>query len=365
MTKTIGVHQPLPAELAATLGRLRDHSLSVFGQTDVQLEPLSVMRRESSEVMRARAVVGSQVRHLFIKIVRPRRADETLSQTRDRLRHDIQVTEHVRKRLQATPDLRAVETLFWDADLLSVVTEEAPGTPLDEFIATNAAWPGKAAQIAAVCTAMSRVGRWIATFQHSAPDAMAAPIDLMAMRSYIDVRLEKLTRIAQARFGSADRRAILDHIDRHAPAVPESDLTDVAVHGDITPSNVIVAPGCVTVLDFAMASRGNRYLDLARLYTQLEFYTVKPQFRRSVVERLQRAALAGFDSTLSPQHVLFELTAIQHVVCHYLSHARQPGSFPRSLYSQLQCRHHRRWLRRISTARPAESAAQPHAAPAR
>jgi hypothetical protein len=170
-------------------------------------------------------------------------------------------------------------------------------------------------------------------------------LNLDSTREYIDVRLQKLTRIPRAGFGDADRRAVLSYFESRAAEVPASDLVEVPVHGDITPSNIVVTPHCVTVLDLAMTARESKYLDVARLYTQLEFYTAKPQYRPQVVARLQRAALAGFEPALRPDNPLFEISAVQHVVCHFLSHARQPGRFPASLYSRHQCRLHRHWLR--------------------
>ena len=124
------------------------------------------------------------------------------------------------------------------------------------------------------------------------------------------------------------------------------DLVDVPVHGDIVLPNIVVRlPDSGTVLDFGMTARGSEVLDVARLCTQLEFYTAKPQYRPQVMARLQRSVFAGFDAGLRADNPLFEICTVQHVVCHLLSHVRQPGPFPASLYARHQCRHHRRWLR--------------------
>ena len=183
-------------------------------------------------------------------------------------------------------------------------------------------------------------------------------MSLDAAREYLDVRLRRLMLLPHAEFHEDDRCGILAYFDRRAADVSDDDLIDVPVHGDITPSNIVMAPDRVTVLDFAMTGRGSKYLDIARLYTQLGFYTAKPQYRPSVINRLQLAALSGFDARLQPDHPLFEICTLQHVVCHFLSHARQPGRFLRSLYSRHQCRLHRRWLRdrSRSTGTPARAA---------
>jgi hypothetical protein len=168
--------------------------------------------------------------------------------------------------------------------------------------------------------------------------------------------LEKLTKLPRARFGQTDRHEVLTHFDLRAAEVPSADLVDVPVHGDIVPSNIVVAPDSITVLDFGMTSRGSRYLDVARLYTQLDFYTAKPQYRPSTMARLQQVVIDGFEPGLRPDNPLFEICAIQHVVCHLLSHVRSPGSFPSSVYSNHQCRRHRHWLR--AKARGAKQAAE-------
>jgi hypothetical protein len=100
-----------------------------------------------------------------------------------------------------------------------------------------------------------------------------------------------------------------------------------------------------------MTGVGAKYLDIARIFTQLDFYAAKPQFRPHVIADLQRAVLRGFDPTLQESHPLFEICAVQHVVCHLLSHARQPGRFPASLYSAHLRRRHRTWLRERIRAR--------------
>jgi hypothetical protein len=192
---------------------------------------------------------------------------------------------------------------------------------------------------------MARIGRWVALFQQVAPDPIPSRLSLPAIREYIDVRLQRLVATAGAGFDKTDRRTVLAYFDRRAARVPASDLLEVPVHGDVTPSNIVVDTHSVTVLDFAMTARGSRYLDVARLYSQLEFYTAKPQYRSHVVSRLQSALLSGFEPTLLSSNPLFEICVLQHVVCHFLSHARQPGRFPISLYSRHLCRLHRRWLR--------------------
>ena len=329
----------------AAVDRLRRDAEPLFGSTHATVVPVTRQTRESSEVCRVRVTTPGHQEHVFVKVFKPRGSDErSLAEARHRVRQDFSVTTHVFDALQSTGDLRAVEALACYDDLLCLVTREAKGVPLDRLVSTSARWPVSDAALARLERALERVGRWIATFQRVAPDPAPLPLPIADVRDYLDTRLTRLIAIPRARFGEADRRVVLDYFDRLAAGVRERDLVTVPAHGDITPSNVFVDEDAVTVIDFGVATRGSTYLDIARLYTQLEFYAAKPQYRPHVIARLQRAALTGFEPGLPPDNPLFEICAAQHVVCHFLSHSRQPGMFPASIYSRHQCRLHRRWL---------------------
>jgi hypothetical protein len=351
--------------MRAAFELLRRDSDRLFGSRSIQLLPVSVQARESSDVSRVQVTTPTGRQFVFVKTLKPRGTDERgVAEATARLRKDFEVARHVFDSMQSTPDLRAVEPLLKDEQLLCVVTREAAGVPLDVATSKRARWPISVAALHDLETAFERVGRWIATFQRVAPDGGPSHFTLDEVREYIDIRLQRLVAIPQARFGEGDRSTVLAHFDRCAADVPARDLFTVPSHGDITPSNVLVASDTVTVIDFAMAARASKYLDLARIYTQLEFYTAKPQYRPHVIALLQRAALDGFEPGLDPDNPLFEIGVVQHVVCHFLSHARQPGAFPASLYSRHQCRRHRHWLRRLAVgaerraARPREVAGQ-------
>ena len=331
--------------MRALLDRLRHSGEELFGGCDVEIVPLTFDVRESSDVTRARVITSNGIRYVFAKVFRPRPGEIGLATTFTRFRRDCEVMRHVSIAMQSTPELRSVEPIAWYDDLLGMVTNEVPGLPLSTVVSRNASWPTGVSRLHDVEVALHRAGRWVAAFQRVAPDAEPSGMSLDATREYIDVRLQRLTRLRRAGFGEEDRRAVLAHYDRCAAEAPSAELVDVPVHGDIVPSNIVVAPDSVTVLDFGMTARGSKYLDIARLYTQLEFHTAKPQYRPHVIARLQRAALTGFAPELRPDNPLFEICAVQHVVCHLLSQARQPGPFPVSVYSAHQCRRHRRWLR--------------------
>jgi hypothetical protein len=342
------------ASMAAFLHGLKTRRTRPFGPGDVKIEVLWIEGRESSEIGRLRVTTPRGVRHAFAKIFVPRKPGEAGQlEARAQFAREIEWASRTSEAFGDTSDLRSVRPVAWDARLLGVVTEEAPGTALDAVIESGARWPATRDRIAALEKTLAGVGRWLRIFQASLTEDEPVWLDPAVIREYIDTRLVKLTGLPHASFGQAERAAVLAQFDRHAADLTPSELRRVAAHGDMTPSNVLVAGDRLTVLDFAKADHDGRYLDVARLYTQLEFFTTKPQYRKSVFARLQQALLLGYDATLSADNPLFQIYAAQHVVCHYLSHARQPGRFPISLYSQHQCRHHRRWLRTWSTDRRA------------
>ena len=345
--------------MARVVDRLRHDGDALFGSRRIRVVPVGFEEREWSQVARLRVETPTGDRYLFAKVMKPRgEGQEAIAGATARLQHDFDVTLRAAAAFRAWTDLRAVEPAACYPELLAVITREAPGEPLEGVIARQAAWPAAAGKLARLDMTLSRAGRWVAAFQQVASSGPPSPMDLGATREYIDVRLKKLVALPRASFSEADRRTVLGYFDRRAREVAPADLVDVPVHGDITPSNIMATADRVTVLDFGMAARGSRYLDIARLYSQLEFYTAKPQYRPAVIGRLQRAALEGFDPSLRADHPLFEICVVQHVVCHLLSHSRRPGPFPASVYSSHQCRRHRRWLReRAQTAavRPAPS----------
>lgn len=333
--------------MLAFLRVLQARGNALCGAQSVRVEPLWTKARESSEVARVRVSGGGETAHVFAKILKPVAGKvDAIAKAQQHFRNDVNCALRVSTAMNAaSSDLAAVRPLVWDETLLALATEEAVGETFDRTLQL-ARWPAREEKLLVVEAAIGRIARWIASFQEVLTDSSARTIDLHEMRNYIDVRLVKLTHIAAARFREADRLALLSHIDRRAAQVPVADLEEAALHGDVTPSNIIVNAERVTLLDFAMAARGCKYLDVARIYTQLDFLLAKPYYRPRVIRRLQARLLTSFQPRLQASDPLFELCAIQHMVCHFLSHSREPGSFPSSAYSRRLRALHRRWLQR-------------------
>jgi hypothetical protein len=241
-------------------------------------------------------------------------------------------------------DVGTVRPVACFPDLLTIVTEEASGEPLSRVLSRQATWLRSTETIDRLTTAAARIGGWVRSYQSLDQDR--GRLSLADMRDYVDVRLLKLVR-GRSGFGAADRRRALGYFDRVAGEVPEAELAAVRVHADLCPGNVLLHANGITVLDFSAAKRGAIYHDLAHMYMQIDLLRAKPFFRASVIQRLQRALLAGFDPGLDPACPMFRLMMLQHVACHFAGLVVRPAGTLSRVYNQLLQHRHRQWLRAL------------------
>jgi hypothetical protein len=120
----------------------------------------------------------------------------------------------------------------------------------------------------------------------------------------------------------------------------------VALHADLATTNILVAGTRVTVLDFAMATRGSYLHDISRLSMQIGMLRAKPHYRPAVIERLQLALLRGLDPVANTSHPLFRFLSILHHVNHFGTLSLKPEPFPGRIFSWRVRRIHRAWLER-------------------
>jgi Ser/Thr protein kinase RdoA (MazF antagonist) len=336
----------VPREFEPVLERLATESAAHFGAPDVRLVPVAFADRQPSFVVRVGAwFPGEEVprTHLFVKVFKPR-PSHTLEQMRARVVRDFESTRRIHEAMAAYPDLGTVTPVACYPDHLAVITEETRGETLAAFVETRARWFPGARELGDLVAVLARTGRWVRAFQSI--DPQPGEIALAALRSYIDVRLERLVREPLARLTETQRSRVLRHLDALGRLVPPADLAEVSIHADLAPGNVLVAGRRIVVLDFAMMRRGSRLHDLSRLYVQLELLNGKPQFQRHVVKALQRALLQGFDPDLTDSHPLFRLLLVLHRINHLNTLAVRREHFPATLYNAHLRRQHRRWLER-------------------
>lgn len=333
----------LEPELQNVFERLRADGARLFGGPDVCFRALEAAEREASKVLKV-AVTGAEgVDTVFVKVCKPRDDGPAAREVaRARVSRDFDVTTRVHASLAAVSGYSAVRPLACFPDHLAIVTAEARGQTLSALLERRATWWPSPATVRELGDILSSVGGWLRAFQ--AVEARDGRFALNDMREYMDVRLRRLLATDPPALDVKGRERVLGYFDRTAARVEVEDLREVLTHGDLAPSNVLIDGPEVTVIDFAMVTPGGVFMDVARLYTQLEFLTAKPKFRPAVVRELQRSLLHGFDPTLRPDRPLFRLFLLQHLLCHMSNIARNPAPPLARLYNRHQLRLRQRWL---------------------
>jgi tRNA A-37 threonylcarbamoyl transferase component Bud32 len=339
MERQCGVREALDR----VLGRLRDGSASYFGVPDVQLRPSGrLLESEASIVLPVRIEGPGAGQEIFVKVFKPiGSVPDQIELTRKRVLNEFVTTQHVHRQMAALEGFSAVRPIACFPDELALVTERVSGETLGALLEREAGWWPPDSTSARLEQTLSRAGAWIRTFQ--ATNTCHA-FSLVEMREYLDVRLRRLLVMPRAQFPESWRVGVLRHFDARSRQINGADLSQVAIHADIAPGNMLVNGNEIIVIDFARATTGGKYHDVSRLYTQLEFMKCKPKFRASVIARLQAALLDGFERGLTPQHPLLELFLLQHTVLHLANLTGHPGSGPSRVYNWYQSREHRRWL---------------------
>lgn len=294
-----------------------------------------------SDVRELHVARNGQTVTAFIKILKPR-ADTPgeLEATRRNIVREFETLTRVERAFSSTPGLSVPQPIACYPDLQALVTHRVDGEPLPRVLSKLGGVPS-ARTVDGVTDVVWRVGSWLKVFQTT--EASRDPLSLERMRTYLDARLRPLGELGVCSPGLRER--LLRYFDRRAQEIDSSDLPAVPVHADFTPENVIVAPGCVTVLDFTMAKQGARYLDLAHMFMQIEMLKARPWFRPTLIDRATTALLRGFDAALRVERPLFELLLLQNVVCFVVQTAQMRVSGLRARLAASRVRgRHLKWL---------------------
>lgn len=339
------INSTLPPPLAKVLGILTADGERYFGHPAIEIQPLELADREAGQVMRAQVkIAGRSDRSIFVKAFKTRgRLPEDRRFMRARVTNDYAVTSRVYESFRDRSDFSAVKPIACFPDDLVLVTEAAPGEPFHQLLERCAIWQPDSGTLDELTQTAGRVGAWLRTFQSI--EHLQRRISIDGMREYLDFRLRRLVESPKGAFSQRRRAAVLSYFDALSRNVGAADLIEVLVHGDVCPSNVLVDGRRIVMLDFAMACTGGMYLDVARLFTQFEFLKFKPKFRPHVVARLQASLLSGFDPALRPDHPLFQLFELRHVVCHVTNLSLNPAPPVARLYNRYQLHRHHKWLR--------------------
>jgi Phosphotransferase enzyme family len=324
----------------SVLERLRAESLRHFAAASVRVEPRRVLVRPFSQVMEVEIDAGGRTTSAFVKILKPRlHGAQELEATRRNITREFDTTARMHARFASHAGLSTARPIACYPELLAMVTERVEGVSLLQRLSSVRGFPSPAS-IEALTLTLRKVGTWLSTFQ--AIDALDGTVSLDQLRTYLDRRLQPLADGGV--IGADVRTRLLRYFDQLAAQISASDLQAVPVHADFTPENVIIRDGDVTVLDFTMAKRGTRYLDLAHMWMYLDRLKARPWFRPAVVDALTTALVAGFDPQLQTDRPLFQLQRLEHVVCHLRQMQESPPALATRLYAEFLRRRHLSWL---------------------
>lgn len=296
------------AAVFPVLTALRRRSEALFGDARARLEPIAIIDRPFSTIVRLRVVsTGNAPFYAYTKIYKERACPpyETPREPSQVVEEEFAATARLHKILAGRPGLSSPWPIASLPEHRAIVTQELEGTTFDQVLRTARRRRG-APTLPAIAT---RIGTWLRAYQHAAPPA--GTWCATANRAYLDDRLRHIAPV----IGREARAAALRLFDTLAEAVGPVAEPLVPIHADLCPANIMVTPdGGVGVLDFATAQSGTRYHDVAHLFMHLELARLR---RRGVaILQIQSALMAAFDRPAAAHHPLFRVMFLQHVICH-------------------------------------------------
>lgn len=332
----------VPRLFAPILPRLEADLRAHFRIPDVRVTPVGYENRPFSHILRVSVHTGQppSERLLFVKVFKSQADPPGVDKMRQRVRHDFESTRRIADAMSTHAEFGVARPVACYLEHLAIVTEEAAGETLKIYLEKTARWFPTLQQIRELERTLSNVGRWLRAFQ--AVDSVGGPVMLSALCDYVDLRLHRL--VVHRKCTPLQRETVLRHLNALAGEVSPDGLAEVLIHADLGPGNVLVCQGSVTVIDLAMVQRGTALHDISRLYVHLDVLRAKPQFRSSVVGRLQRALLYGYDPGLTADWPLFRFLVMLHRINHFGTLSLNRERFPGSLMSRRVLRVHRAWI---------------------
>lgn len=313
-------------EFEAVIAELARNAPLHFGRADVRIEPLRRIDGPYSSVLNVRVTTaaGAESR-AYIKVFRPRsEAESDLARVQRFLQREFRATSALHEAFAKQSELGALRPIACLPEYRAIVTAEVAGRPFGELLSEAASATPSLLEVA------RRVGRWIRAYQQIA--SVEGRVELAERRAYID---ERLHLVEAAVLGATGRAEVLARIDTLTTAIGEPWVPAVAIHADLTPTNVLVGPDSrVTVLDFTMAKTGTAVHDLAHMYFHLAAFGRRGRRERGAIARaVQRALLEGYDPSLVETDPLFALMVWQHAVCHIAMLAERRVPLGRAAYN--------------------------------
>lgn len=296
--------------LTPALQRLAADGESCLGAAVERIVPGRLIRRAFSEVVRAQVITRRSEFVVYCKTFRSPIGDPTsFERLRFRVEREFRETARAYQAFAGRKGFSPLEPVAIYPDLLALVTREVKGEPFSTLLARTARrW--SRGELREAARAAVLVGEWLRTYQRmpAEPERLA----ITTLRDYVDSRLLRLEQEHAGGFAPWRRREILDEFDACASRLQPADLDAVPVHADFCPENILVEKGVLSVIDFAMAKRGLRHLDLSHLLIHLDLRR-GTTWNQQALSVIRQSLLEGYGEPSAIETPGFRLAVLVHV----------------------------------------------------
>lgn len=230
---------------------------------------------------------------IYIKRLYGDRESKSYARHRKRIKNEFDILKKTYNETNSNCDFSVVRPLAVYPDSLSLVTCSAGDKTVINLFKSSIAWWNygdsfdKSRKIAADC------GRFLFMMQennfvrHETVDSGEL---ITKIHNMLDVIFKN-----EVIFHYKIKESIDSFVNKNFSKLSESIVLS-KIHGDYTPSNILVKDEKIFVLDFGDCDVGSVYLDMARFFQMLEYYTGDPRFSTSKINILLKEFLSCFDA---------------------------------------------------------------------
>jgi len=224
-----------------------------------------------------------------------------------------------------------------DPDSSIIVTQEAPGRPLGDFL--NEEYRSVYIKTA---TPVYLAGKWLRQWQkmdfpniNGVPIGKKSPLNL---ESYFRIRLATIKEYGYRRVSDSDHRSIIRALEILIEDAESQDKAHCWAHGDYGPGNVLWDGKILTAIDFATAELNVPLLDVTYFIHRMEMLKIYFPWKRWPLELWQRAFLRGYGRPDAEESPMYRALMMRHLLCRLQTYIRRP---PKNLKQRI----HNKWVR--------------------
>jgi len=280
------------------------------------LEPLCIIRRPESELIKCRVTHGTYTDFCYIKFHRALDRDPSdHHRALGRIQQEAKITQTFFQYFESHSFFGVPRIVAFFPEEMAVVTKEIPGRRLLDVLREDAIGFPSGKVRKELISYFRLIGGWLAEFQRVALGQSSNLDDpTQHIIPYVMIRLEKLVQSGKITESFVHR--VCEFLHQQMEACPPGSVRACQVHGDLSLSNVFITPEYVGVLDFAMSNMSNVYEDLSYFYQRLDNLRVNPLFSSSTLRALQQEFLEGYGDPLVVNHHLFKAYQVRHTINH-------------------------------------------------